>query len=152
MTKADLYRKELLKNIISEGKQLNNRINLTVNNGVGLYSEILTLDEISLITENFTTHSSVNEYLEELVNKRFEEIFEDFGYKVNESELYLDSTNCYDGYELNIPIIKENYHPVHELFNEIDQVLNPVLKNKASETPLTKEPETHNTPNTIINC
>ena len=47
-----------------------------------------------------------------------------FNIKINESEIDINTSDCYDGYELNIPLIKENYNPVHELFNEIDQELN----------------------------
>jgi len=41
---------------------------------------------------------------------------ESFSYKINESDLDLNNSDSYDGYELNIPLIKENYNSVFELF------------------------------------
>lgn len=150
MKKADFYRKRLIESIINEGVQKNNRINLTMNNGKGNYTEIITLDEIKEATYNFTTHENVESFLNELVNDRLIPIIEDFNYKINESELDLNASNCYDGYELNIPLISENYHPISALFNEIDQAMGVEPKqptpNKASNTPLTKEPGKEKTP------
>jgi hypothetical protein len=156
MTKADFYRKTLIEGIIKDGVQKNNRVNVSLNKGKGYYTEIITLDEIKEATNNFKTHKSVESFLNELVNERLSPIIEDFNFKVNESDLDLNTTNCYDGYELRVPLINENYHPVSELFNEIDQELgvepkaNPNVTNKASNTPLTKEPGKEKTPHIPI--
>jgi hypothetical protein len=155
MKRADLYRKNLINKILTEGKQDNNRLNLTLSGGYGTYSEVITLDEIENITENFTTHSSVIEFLNELVGKRIGGVLGEFGFTINESELDLTSTNYYDGYELNLPLIKENYNPIVELFDEIDNQLNPQqtkpnTPNKASNIPITKEPTQRQTPNIPI--
>jgi hypothetical protein len=156
MTKADFYRKTLIESIIKYGVQKNNRVNVNLNKGKGYYTEIITLDEIREITDNFKTHKTVESFLNELVNDRLSSIMETFNYRVNESVLDLNTTNCYDGYELKIPLINENYNHVHELFNEIDQDLgvepqaNPKVVNKASNTPLTKEPGKEKTPHIPI--
>jgi len=152
MTKADFYRKTLIESIIKDGVQKNNRININLNGAKGQYTEIITLDEIREVTDNFKTHKNVESFLNELVNDRLSTIMESFSYKINESDLDLNNSDSYDGYELNIPLIKENYNPVFELFNEIDTELgvepkaNPKVLNKASNTPLTKEPGKEKTP------
>jgi hypothetical protein len=147
MNQADSYRKKVLNKLINEGTQENNRINLTIDGGSGFYSEIITLDEITQITDNFNTHSSVIHFLNELVYDRISGVLSDFNVKINESELDLTTSNNYDGYELRIPLVNENYNPIIELFNEIDQEINPELKNKASNVPITKEPYPEKTPN-----
>jgi hypothetical protein len=155
MKRADLYRKNLINKILTEGRQDNNRLNLTLSGRYGTYSEVITLDEIENITENFTTHSSVIEFLDELVGERIGGVLGEFGFSINESELDLTSTNYYDGYELNLPLIKENYNPIIELFDEIDGQLNSQqpksnTPNKASNIPITKEPTQRQTPNIPI--
>lgn len=157
MKKADIYRKEVLNALINEGVQLNNRVNFKIKNGKGLYTEILTLDEIVDVTENFTNCESVNQFLNEFVYDRLKPIIESNGFKLNEEELDTTTTNFYDGYEINIPVLKEDYNPILELFNEIDAELNTndtskvnPLKNKASDTPINKEPELAKTPNIPI--
>lgn len=157
MKKADIYRKEVLNALINEGVQLNNRVNFKIKNGKGLYTEILTLDEIVDVTENFTNCESINQFLNEFVYDRLKPIIESNGFKLNEEELDTTTTNFYDGYEINIPVLKEDYNPILELFNEIDTELNTndtskvnPLKNKASDTPINKEPELAKTPNIPI--
>jgi hypothetical protein len=147
MRKADLYRKDILSSLITEGSKKNNRINLSVDGDKSVYSEIITLDEIISVTENYSSHRDTKEFLNELVFTRLSPILNEFGFIINESEIDLESTNTYDGYELNIPLLKEQQNPIIELFNEIDQELNPELKNKASNVPITKEPYTKKTPN-----
>jgi hypothetical protein len=147
MRGADLYRKNIINKILTEGVQVNNRVNLEMRNGKGIYTEVITLDEINDATENFTTHGTVTEFLNELVNDRLSGVLSDFGLTINESEFDVTSTDIYDGYQLNVPLLKENYHPIVELFDEIDREVNPQIKNKASGTPITKEPTTDKTPN-----
>lgn len=157
MTKADLYRKKLISKIISEGVQGNNRLNVKFDGDTGVYTEILTLNEIFEVTEDFTRYSTINEYLNEFVFERIDEIVSDFGYTVNE-DTDITSTNVYDGYELNVPLKRKPYASLEELFNEIDQEMgqqpkpqapapvNPSLKNVASQTPINQEPGQHKTP------
>jgi hypothetical protein len=153
MKKADIFRTEILSALINEGIQLNNRINFKVQSGKGYYNEILTLNEILDVTENFTTCDSLTEFLNEFVYDRLTPIIESNGYRIDEEKLDLSSTDFYDGYEINLPVLRENYNPLLELFNEIDQELNPQqdpLKNKASNTPINKEPGLTKTPNIPI--
>jgi hypothetical protein len=153
MKKADIFRTEILSALINEGIQLNNRINFKVQSGKGYYNEILTLNEILDVTENFTTCDSLTEFLNEFVYDRLTPIIESNGYRIDEEKLDLFSTDFYDGYEINLPVLRENYNPLLELFNEIDQELNPQqdpLKNKASNTPINKEPGLTKTPNIPI--
>jgi hypothetical protein len=155
MTKADLYRKKLISKIISEGVQGNNRLNVKFEGDTGVYTEILTLNEIVEITEEFTTHTTINEYLNEFIFERIEGVVSDFGYMVNE-DIDTTSTDVYDGYELNVPLKRKPYTSLEELFNEIDQEMgqepkppapvNPSLKNVASQTPINQEPGSHKTP------
>jgi hypothetical protein len=147
MNQADSYRKEILDKLINEGVQKNNRVSLTINGNTGFYTEIITLDEIVQITNNFNTHSSVVNFLNELVYERINHVLSDFNLRVNTPELDLTAADGYDGYQLTVPLIRENYHPVVELFNEIDQEINPDIKNKASNVPITKEPYPEKTPN-----
>ena len=157
MKKADIYRTQVLNALINEGVQLNNRVNFKIKNGKGYYSEVLTLDEIVDVTDNFTNCGSINEFLNEFVYDRLKPIIESSGFKINEDELDITTTNFYDGYEINLPVLKEDYNPILELFNEIDNELNTnntpkvnPLKNKASDTPINKEPELAKTPNIPI--
>lgn len=157
MKKADIYRKEVLNALINEGVQLNNRVNFEIKNGKGHYTEILTLDEIVDVTDNFTNCESINKFLNEFVYDRLKPIIESSGFKINEDELDITTTNFYDGYEINLPVLKEDYNPILELFNEIDNELNTnvtpevnPLKNKASDTPINKEPGLAKTPNIPI--
>jgi hypothetical protein len=150
--KADLYRKTLLEGILHEGVQKNNRLNITRNNGGGFYHEIITLDEIRTATKDFTTHQNTSSFLNELVFERIAPIISEYGLSVNESEFDAMASDCYDGYELNIPIIEENYNHIEELFNEVDQELNPDLKNRASQTPLTREPHSVKTPHIPVHA
>ncbi len=147
MNRADLYRRKIVNKLINESVRENNRINISINGGVGLYSEIITIEEIKEVTNNFKTHRSVSEFLNELVNVRISNILLEHSIKIDEDIFDITSTNGYDGYELNIPIINENYDPIIELFNEIDQEINPDLKNKASNVPINKEPYPEKTPN-----
>lgn len=157
MKKADIYRTQVLNALINEGVQLNNRVNFKIKNGKGYYSEVLTLDEIVDVTDNFTNCGSINEFLNEFVYDRLKPIIESSGFKINEDELDITTTNFYDGYEINLPVLKEDYNPILELFNEIDNELNTndtpkvnPLKNKASDTPINKEPGLTKTPNIPI--
>lgn len=151
MTKADLYRKNLIQGIITEGKQQNNRLNVEFKGNKGLYTEVITLDEINEITENFTTHPNVESFLEEFVNGRLNEIVEDFGYLVNENAVDVNSTDLYDGYEVKVPLVKKPYNSLDELFNEIDSDLEPKDTAPTPPTPPednnakppAKEPEMH---------
>jgi len=159
MTKADLYRKKLISNIISEGVRVNNRLNLKLDGDTGMYTEILTLDEIVDVTDEFTTYPTINEYLNEFVFERIDEIVNDFGYTVNENT-DITSTDVYDGYEVNVPLKRKPYVSLEELFNEIDQEIGrqpkpsvpaqssvtPSLNNVASQTPINQEPGRHKTP------
>lgn len=161
MTKADLIRKKLITNILTEGQQMNNRINLKIDGDTGLYNEILTINEITEVTDNFKTHSNINSYLNEFIFERLNGILENFGYEVNEN-VDVAASDIYDGYELNVPIKRKPYSSLDELFNEIDQEMgqnkpqnqqqvqtlapSPTPKNNASQTPINQEPGKGKTP------
>jgi len=149
MTKSDSYRKELIYSILSEGVKKNNRLSLTSsdNNVYDMYHEIITIDEIVKVTNNFNDFPTTHQFLNELVYDRISKVLNEFDYVLNESEIDLTSSDTYDGYELSLPIVKKKEHPIIELFNEIDREVNPELKNKASGVPITKEPYKYKTPN-----
>lgn len=144
--KADQYRYKILESkLYGSNGYSNNRINLDLVNNY--YSEVLTIDEIYSVTNGFKTHKTTNEFLNEFVHNRLDGILSEFNFTINNEELDLTSTNNYDGYELRVPIINEATHPIVRLFDELDEELNPELRNKASDVPITKEPYDNKTPN-----
>lgn len=143
MNKADKYRKLLIENIINNQTYLNNRVSININEGKGIYREIIPIDEIQILSED----TGITNYVIDLASTRINKIISEYGYIIDENEIDYSSTDFYDGYELTIPIIKENYDASEELFNEIDQIIRP---NKSSHTPITKEPTTQQTPNLPI--
>jgi len=149
---ADLYRKKVIKNILQEGIRENNRVNINLNTEKGVYNEVITLNEIKEVTDNFKTHPNLESYLNELVLYRINNLIQEYGYVVDENNFDVNSSDAYDGYELNVPLLKENY-TLEELFNEIDQEvrpntpINPHVQNKTSNVPLTKEPGQEMVPN-----
>ena len=86
MTEADLYRKTLIENIIKDGTQKNNRLNVNFKHGKGVYSEVITLDEIKIVTNNFTTHNNVESFLNEFISERLTPIMGDFNINWNSDE------------------------------------------------------------------
>lgn len=152
MNNADLYRKKIINNILSEGVSPNNRVSLDIAKSSGVYKEIITLNEISEITNNYSDYPTVLDFLNELSYNRIGSIIKEVGLSINENEFDLTSSDNYDGYELTIPLINENYNPILELFNEIDSEINPELKNVASNVPITKEPFKHKVPNIPIDA
>jgi hypothetical protein len=137
----------------------------------GVYSEIITIEEIQESTENFTNESSVENFLENFIHNRIGVILEDCGYSINMNLVDLGSSDFYDGYELNVPILKENEELLEDLFSEIDseltpepksvepevskptpaapapsKIINKHVKNRVSDVPITKEPTAGQTP------
>ncbi len=171
MKKSDIYRKTIINQILTEGQSSNNRVSFSYDKGAnsGVYSEIITLEEIQQSTENFTNESSVESFLENFIHNRIGIILEDCGYSVNTNLIDFGSSDFYDGYELNIPILKESEELLEDLFGEIDAELNPEpkpeptptpapaepapkkvinkdIKNRVSDVPITKEPTAGQTP------
>lgn len=141
MNKADKYRELLIEGIVKNNTILNNRISLTFDSGRGVYREILPINEIVQFSKTPT------DFIIDLADNRIEPILNTYGYVIDESEIDYNSSNFYDGYELTIPLIKENYNITDELFTEIDEF---VGRNKSSDTPITKEPTNKQTPNLPI--
>lgn len=173
MRRSDVHRKSIINQILTEGKSSNNRVSLSYNKNqnIGVYSEIITLDEIRLSTSEFTEESSVEKFLENFVHNRIALILENSGYSINVNAVDINSSDFYDGYELNIPILKENEDLFEDLFSEIDaelgpkvepapvspvvqktispapdKIINKDIKNKVSGVPITKEPTANQTP------
>ena len=136
MTTADLYRKDLIRGILTENTQKNNRLNIEFKGNKGVYTEVLTLDEINSITENFTSYPNVESFFNEFVEGRLNEVLDEFGYMVNESKIDVNSSDFYDGYQMKVPIRRKPYNTVEELFTEIDTEMNPEPEEK-------EEPEHH---------
>lgn len=157
MRKSDEYRKSIINQIITEGKTPNNRVKFTYNGEVnsGYYSEVITIDEISKVFGN-----NVLFFLEDFTYNRISNVLTECGYSIKEESIDLTSSDFYDGYQINIPVIKEGVDDVLEsIFNEIDQELglnnepqkapkeiNKQLDNTAKNVPLTKEPTAKQTP------
>lgn len=163
MKKSDEYRKSIINQIIMEGKSPNNRVRFTYNDRInlGCYSEVITIDEIRK-----TFDGPINLFLEDFTYNRISNILEDCGYTIDQDVIDIESSNFYDGYQLNIPVIKEGKDDMLEtLFNEIDEELgtnpppveqkpeeapksaiNKQLSNTAKNVPLTKEPTAKQTP------
>lgn len=147
MRKSDEYRMVLIENIIKNNEKLNNRLSIDFDSDIGIFSEIITIEDINEVTYGFTTHKNVEDYLKDFTFNRLSKIGKNFGFKIINELVDINTTDFYDGYELHIPIMKENYTHIDELFNEIDNEINPDLINKATDVPLTKEPTVVNTPN-----
>ncbi len=153
MKKSDQYRKSIINQIITEGKNPNNRVRFTYNNNLnkGYYSEVITIEEIKE-----SGLDDVTLFLEDFTYNRINSILEGSGYSINDELIDTGSSDFYDGYQINIPVIKESTDDILEsLFNEIDQELgtstpaptiNKQLDNTAKDTPLTKEPTAKQTP------
>lgn len=169
MKRSDVYRKSIINQILTEGQSSNNRVSFSYDRSKnsGFYSEIITLDEIKQSTNDFTEEVSVENFLENFIHNRIGVILEDSGYSINMGAIDINSTNFYDGYELNIPILKENDELFEDLFGEIDaelepkaapapapaptapapsKVINKHVKNRVSDVPITKEPTAGQTP------
>jgi len=176
MKRSDIYRKSIINQILTEGQSSNNRVSFSYDRekNSGFYSEIITLDEIKQSTNDFTEEISVEGFLENFIHNRIGVILEESGYSINMNAIDINSTNFYDGYELNIPILKENSELFEDLFSEIDaelepkaeptppapapapvpaptapapaKIINKHVKNRVSDVPITKEPTAGQTP------
>lgn len=137
MKKSDIYRKAIINQILTEGQSSNNRVSFSYDKekNSGFYSEIITLEEIQQSTENFSTESSVENFLENFIHNRIGVILEDCGYSIDVDAIDQGSSNFYDGYELNIPILRESEELLEDLFSEIDAELNPAQKEPAEPAP-----------------
>lgn len=168
MRKSDIYRKSVINQILTEGKTINNRIRFTYNNNTntGLYREIITLDEIKKSTNDFEVEGSLELFLENFLYDRISGVIEESGYVVDTDNIDINSSDFYDGYQMNIPILKESEDLLEDLFNEIDEELQPApapqapapkpaapapvinkqVKNTVKNVPLSKEPTSGQTP------
>lgn len=127
MKRSDIYRKSIISQILTEGQSSNNRVSFSYDRGenIGVYSEIITLDEIKQSTNEFTEENSVENFLENFIHNRIGVILEESGYSINMDAVDINSSDFYDGYQLNIPILKENEELFEDLFSEIDAELEP---------------------------
>lgn len=147
MNKSDQYRKTILGKILNEGKSPNNRIKFTYDelSDTGNYREILTIDEITEVTNNFS-EEHIDTYLNNFLHNRVSNILSEYGYTVHMSAVDINTTDFYDGYEINLPIIKESDEILEDIFNEIDAEIssanasNSDTENSASNIPINKEP------------
>ena len=169
MRKSDIYRKSVINQILSEGKTINNRIRFSYDSdsNKGLYREIITLDEIKQSTNDFEQEGSLELFLENFLYDRISRVIEESGYLVDVENIDINSSDFYDGYQMNIPIIKESEDLLEDLFSEIDAelepkpapapapqpepkpaapVINKQVKNTVKNVPLSKEPTATQTP------
>jgi hypothetical protein len=165
MRKSDQYRKLIVEQILSEGKSENNRVQLSYNRleNTGLYREIITIDEIKKATKNFDQETSLDFFLEDFLHNRISEVLEKSGYSIDMDAVDINSSDFYDGYQMRIPILKENEELLEDLFSEIDAelepkpapaapapapapVINKQIKNVVKNVPITKEPTAGQTP------
>ena len=62
--------------------------------------------------------------MEDFTYNRIANVLTECGYSIKEESIDLTSSDFYDGYQINIPVIKEGVDDVLEsIFNEIDQEL-----------------------------
>jgi hypothetical protein len=172
MRKSDQYRKLIVDQILSEGKSENNRVQLSYNRleNTGLYREIITIDEIKKVTRNFDEETSLDFFLEDFLHNRISGVLEESGYSIDMDAVDINSSDFYDGYQMKIPILKENEELLEDLFSEIDTelapkpapaapvpapkppvptiapVINKQVKNMVKNVPITKEPTAGQTP------
>lgn len=145
MTKADQYRKKLIESIVYNGVQENNRLSIAFNGETAVYSEIITLDEINAVND-----STVERYLNEFMVTRLQPILNEYGYDLDLENIDINSSDFYDGYSLNIPLVNERFDPMLELFNEIDSEMGvePTRPQpKPTNKPTPKEPGDHQVKN-----
>lgn len=155
MNNSDKYRKSIINQILSEGNSPNNRVSFLYDKKTnsGVYKEIITIDEIVESTDNFSDDNSLDLFLEDFVYNRISDVLNESGYFVDTDSIDINTTNFYDGYELNIPVLRESEDLLEDLFSEIDteiepkRVINKQVKNTVKDVPLTKEPNSNQTPN-----
>lgn len=155
MNNSDKYRKSIINQILSEGNSPNNRVSFLYDKKTnsGVYKEIITIDEIVESTDNFSDDNSLDLFLEDFVYNRISDVLNESGYFVDTDSIDINTTNFYDGYELNIPVLRESEDLLEDLFSEIDaeiepkRVINKQVKNTVKDVPLTKEPDSDQTPN-----
>ena len=147
MNNSDQYRKEIINKILIEGKSPNNRVSISYDrdSNSGIYREVITIDEIRSVTNNFNDFN-IDTYLNDFLYNRVSNVLNESGYLIDTEVIDINTTNFYDGYEINIPILREFDELLEDLFSEIDSDLgekgvnNSVEINTVSDVPLNKEP------------
>lgn len=134
-------RKKIISSLLNENKIINKRINILDINGELFYNEILLFNELNEVCTSKSI--TVEEYLKNFVFNELNEVVKDYGISINENKINIESTDFYDGYEINIPL-KESNNVLDNLFTEID---NAIIKNTASGVPINKEPYSKKLPN-----
>jgi len=155
MNNSDKYRESIINQILSEGNSPNNRVSFLYDkkSNRGVYKEVITIDEIVKVTNNFSDDNSLDSFLNDFVYNRISDVLNESGYSVDTDSIDINTTNFYDGYELNIPVLRESEDLLEDLFSEIDSeietknVINKQVKNIVKDVPLTKEPTANQTPN-----
>lgn len=134
-------RKKIISSLLNENKIINKRINILDINEELFYNEILLFNELNEVCTSKSI--TAEEYLKNFVFNELNEVVKDYGISINENKINIESTDFYDGYEINIPL-KESNTVLDNLFTEID---NAIIKNTASGVPINKEPYSKKLPN-----
>jgi len=150
--KSDILRNNVITKMLSEGVTKSDNISFINENNREYYVEVLPINSI---------RGNVSEYISDLIDNDIDIILEENGYDVDYNNLFLESSDLYDGYQLKVPIKKNKRDIEEDLFKELDEELatpqqnpqpaptqqtnpgnvNPAVKNMASNVPLGKEPQ-----------
>ena len=136
MYNSDITRSKLFESAITTKRLVTDRVAILLNKKSGVYSEIIKEDEFKTIfgiKEEYKTLSPL-QMAEKFVSERLEAILESKGYTIDE-DLDYQSSDFYDGYELNVPFKLNESYDYETLFEEIDYITERpkyVTKNRSS--------------------
>ena len=100
--------------MLSEGVTKSDNISFINENNREYYVEVLPINSI---------RGNVSEYISDLIDNDIDIILEENGYDVDYNNLFLESSDLYDGYQLKVPIKKNKRDIEEDLFKELDEEL-----------------------------
>lgn len=125
MQSSDQIRKNLIETAIKNKGYLTDRVKITFSEGKGLYTEILNEREFAALSEAFSADEDQSplQMAKALVEGRIAPLLESQGYEIDEDVDY-ESSDFYDGYEMNVPFKKgKQQFNEDEFFEELDGML-----------------------------
>jgi hypothetical protein len=146
----NVLRNSVISNLLNESTIIKETVSASIDGDNGFYTEIIPINDIMGAGQN------ILEFIDNYIDDEIDVILESHGYGVDYNRLDKNTSDLYDGYRFNIPINRVHKDPVEEFFVEIDeelnnqqpqqtpqqtpQQINPNVVNRASNVPLTQEP------------
>ena len=125
MYNSDKARTRLFESALNSYGYVSDRVVITLEEKRGMYTEIIKEDEFKLIFGAKIEYQNLSplQIAEKFVNERIEAVLESKGYTLDD-DIDFQSSDFYDGYELNVPFrLNESFDP--ELFyEELDAIVN----------------------------